>query len=191
MAIPASVSIASLGLESEPGPILAQVLQDYGGYVVDDTGWDVFAIETEWGPNGRFRDEFKKNWGCDFVLTTYQSTATAWGRDIVKIYKALNIVTNNSASTIGGGGSPRQALAPAFITTAINELSIDSAQKIVIPFDGGIKMIESGNIHVISVLGQTIITEHVEAGQVVNLNKGIYLLQLQSNKGVMVQTVLL
>ncbi len=191
MAIPASISIASLGLESEPGPILAQVLQDYGGYVVDDTGWDVFAIETEWGPNGRFRDEFKKNWGCDFVLTTYQSTATAWGRDIVKIYKALSIVTNNSASTIGGGGTPRQALAPAFITSAINELSIASAQKIVIPFGGGIKMIESGDIHVISVLGQTIKTEYVEAGQVVNLNKGIYLVQLQSNKGVMIQKILL
>ena len=114
MAIPAAVTIESLGLETTPGKMLAQALQDYGGYVVDDTGWDVYAIETEWGPNGRFRDEFKKNWGYDFVVSMSQSTSTLWGRDIVKIYKALNIVNNNTATSIGGGGTPRQALAPPF-----------------------------------------------------------------------------
>jgi hypothetical protein len=114
MAIPAKVTIESLGLETQPAKMIAQALQDYGGYVVDDTGWDVFAIETEWGPNGRFRDEFKKNWGFDFVVSMSQATSTQWGRDIVKIYKALNIVTNNSATSIGGGGTPRQELAPPF-----------------------------------------------------------------------------
>jgi hypothetical protein len=114
MAIPAKVTIESLGLETQPAKMIAQALQDYGGYVVDDTGWDVFAIETEWGPNGRFRDEFKKNWGFDFVVSMSQATSTPWGRDIVKIYKALNIVTNNSATSIGGGGTPRQELAPPF-----------------------------------------------------------------------------
>jgi hypothetical protein len=114
MAIPAKVTIESLSLETQPAKMIAQALQDYGGYVVDDTGWDVFAIETEWGPNGRFRDEFKKNWGFDFVVSMSQATSTPWGRDIVKIYKALNIVTNNSATSIGGGGTPRQELAPPF-----------------------------------------------------------------------------
>ncbi len=114
MAIPEKVTIESLGLETQPAKMIAQALQDYGGYVVDDTGWDVFAIETEWGPNGRFRDEFKKNWGFDFVVSMSQATSTQWGRDIVKIYKALNIVTNNSATSIGGGGTPRQELAPPF-----------------------------------------------------------------------------
>jgi hypothetical protein len=191
MAIPATVTIASMGLESEPGKILAQALQDYGGYVVDDTGWDVFAIETEWGPNGRFRDIFKTNWGYDFVISMSQSTSTKWGRDIVKIYKALNIVINNTATTIGGGGTPRQSLAPEFITTEINEIGIESTQKVVIPVSGGFKLIESGSIRVISVLGQTIKTEYVEAGQFVNLNKGIYLVQFQSNKGVMGQKIFL
>jgi hypothetical protein len=191
MAIPASISIASLGLESEPGPILAQVLQDYGGYVVDDTGWDVYAIETEWGPNGRFRDEFKKSWGIDFVVSMSQASSTAWGRDIAKIYKALNIVTNNSATSIGGGGTPRQALAPAFTSTVITDINIESTQKVAIPVNGGLRMIESGNIRVNSVLGQTIKTEYVEAGQFINLNKGIYLVQFQSNKGIMVQKIFL
>ena len=114
MAIPATVTIESLGLETQPAKMLAQALQDYGGYVVDDTGWDVFAIETEWGPNGRFRDEFKKSWGYDFVVSMSQSTSSPWGRDIVKIYKTLNIVNNNSVNSIGGGGTPRQELAPPF-----------------------------------------------------------------------------
>jgi hypothetical protein len=114
MAIPEKVTIESLGLETQPAKMIAQALQDYGGYVVDDTGWDVFAIETEWGTNGRFRDEFKKNWNFDFVVSMTQSTTTPWGRDIVKIYNALNIVNNNSATSIGGGGTPRQELAPPF-----------------------------------------------------------------------------
>lgn len=114
LAIPATMSIESMGLETQPGKMLAQVLQDFGGYIVDSTGWDVYAIETEWGPNGRFRDVFKQNWGYDFVVSMSQSTTTKWGRDIVKIYKALNIVNNNSATSIGGGGTPRQELAPPF-----------------------------------------------------------------------------
>ncbi|MEI7502446.1 MAG: T9SS type A sorting domain-containing protein [Paludibacter sp.] len=191
MAIPATVTIASLGLESEPGRILAQALQDYGGYVVDDTGWDVFAIETEWGPNGRFRDIFKTNWGYDFVVSMSQSTSTNWGRDIVKIYKALNIVTNNSADNIGGGGTRRQPLAPAFITTLTQEITSEITQKIVTPDTGGFKMLESGDIRVISSLGQIVKSERVESEQFVHLNKGVYLIQLQLNKRVLVQKVIL
>lgn len=114
MAIPATTSISSLNLETTPARILAQVLQDYGGYIVDDTGWDVFAIETEWSPSGRFKDIFKKNWGFDFGLDINQSSSTAWGRDIKKLYQNLNIVINNNPITIGGGGIPRQPLAPSF-----------------------------------------------------------------------------
>jgi hypothetical protein len=31
-----------------------------------------------------------------------------------RLVKALNVVSNNSSSNIGGGGTPRQPLAPAF-----------------------------------------------------------------------------
>jgi hypothetical protein len=34
-------------------------------------------------------------------------------RDIQKLVKALYVVNNNTATTIGGGGVPRQPLAPA------------------------------------------------------------------------------
>ena len=114
MAIPATNPISSLNLETIPGKTLAQALQDYGGYVVDDTGWDVFAIETEWSPTARFKDVFKQNWGFDFVVDINQATSTAWGRDIKKIYQALHVVTNNGPNSIGGGGKTRQPLAPPF-----------------------------------------------------------------------------
>lgn len=111
MAIPAQLKIEDLQFETEPAKTLAAAFQDYGAYVVDDSGWDVFNIETEWSPTSRFRDVFKKNWGFDFVVW---NTSTPWGRDIAKIYAALNIVDNNSATSIGGGGTPRKPLAPAF-----------------------------------------------------------------------------
>jgi len=191
MAIPATVTIASMGLESPPGKILAQALQDYGGYVVDDTGWDVFAIETEWGPNGRFRDIFKQNWGYDFVVSLSQSTSTIWGRDIVKIYKALNIVTNNSATSIGGGGTLRQALAPAFISTSIADINSDSTPKFVIPVSGGIKIIESGNLQIYSILGNVIKSENVEVDHIITIKQGTYILRLETRNGMKIQKIII
>ncbi len=190
MAIPSTITIASMGLESEPGRILAQTLQDYGGYVVDDTGWDVFAIETEWGPNGRFRDTFKTNWGYDFVLSMSQATSTIWGRDIVKIYKALNIVTNNSGSTIGGGGTPRQSLAPAFTSTAITDINYDSDPKFVISVSDGFKMIESGNLQIYTILGNVIKSENVEVDQIITIKQGTYILRLKTTNGMKIQKII-
>lgn len=111
MAIPAIIKLDTLGFETVPGRILAQTFQDFGAYVVDDSGWNVFAIETEWSPTGRFTGEFKKNWGFDFVV---YKESTPWSRDIAKIYNALHVVDNNSAVNIGGGGTPRAPLAPPF-----------------------------------------------------------------------------
>lgn len=111
LAIPASMNIRKMGFETKPGLMLAKAFQDFGAYVVDDSNWDVFAIETEWGTTGRFTEEFKKNWGFDFIV---YKESTPWSRDIQKIYSALHVVDNNAMETIGGGGKPRTPLAPAF-----------------------------------------------------------------------------
>lgn len=111
MAIPATVKLDTLHFETMPARTLAQAFQDYGAYVADDSGWDVFAIETEWSPKGRFTDEFKKNWGYGFVVF---KDSTPWSRDISKIFSALHIVDNNTPETIGGGGERRAPLAPPF-----------------------------------------------------------------------------
>jgi hypothetical protein len=111
MAIPANLNLDELGFETVPARILAQAFQNFGAYVVDDSGWDVFAIETEWSPSGRFTEEFRKNWGFDFIV---YKESTPWSRDISKIYNALHVVDNNSADNVGGGGKRRAPLAPLF-----------------------------------------------------------------------------
>ena len=113
-ALPPSTTISSLNLETEPAKILALAFQDYGAYLVDDTAWDVWAIVTEWGPDGRFATEFRKDWGFSFST----GVNTAFGRDMIKIFTNLHVVTNNTAQSIGGGGTPRVPLAPPFGNTA-------------------------------------------------------------------------
>jgi hypothetical protein len=109
LALPASLDLASLGLETEPAKRIAWTFQNYGGYVVDDTYWRVYALVVEVGPDGDMRDEFKKEWGFDFWSTPLD---TPWARDMRRIFTALHVVDNNGPSSIGGGGTPRQPLAP-------------------------------------------------------------------------------
>jgi cell division protein FtsN len=97
-------------LETEPGRILARTLIDYGAYLVDSTAWDAYAWSTERSPDGRFIDEFRQRWG--FSWDVNNNTSSPWGRDNVAIISALQVVDNNSAGTIGGGGTPRRPLAP-------------------------------------------------------------------------------
>ncbi len=111
LALPAKMKLDSLGFETQPARILAEAFQNYGAYLVDDTGWDVYAIITEWSPKGRFTDEFKKNWGFSF---SQSGKNTPWCRDMDRIFMNLHVVDNNNSTNIGGGGTPRLPLAPIF-----------------------------------------------------------------------------
>jgi len=124
LAIPASVNIDTLGLETEPAKILARAFQDYGAYAVDDTAWSVYAIETEFGPQGRVEDEFSAAWGFPINAAT---KGVPWARDMDRLFGALNVVDNwdeaqwlsvsasNGAQGVGGG-TPRVGWAPEFGT---------------------------------------------------------------------------
>lgn len=104
LAIPPSVTESSLQLQTPGGKKLFRVLQNYGGYVVDDAGWDAHYMAVEQGVT----EEFKAKYGYDF-----ENWTGAFYDDVMKLYKALYIVDNNSPTTIGGGGSTRRApLAP-------------------------------------------------------------------------------
>ena len=74
--------------------------------------------------------------------------------------------------------------------TAINSPIIRNIN-FVVPVASGLKLTENGNVQVISMVGQLVISTKIEAGQVVNLKKGIYLVRLQSDKGILVQKVML
>jgi len=124
LAIPASVNIDSLGLETEPAKILARAFQDYGAYAVDDTAWSVYALETEFGPQGRVEDQFNTAWG--FPINAASKTVP-WARDMDRLFGALNVIDNwdetqwlsvsASNGTQGvGGGAPRVGWAPEFGT---------------------------------------------------------------------------
>lgn len=111
LALPATLDITTMGLETEPAKRLAWTLQNYGGYVVDDTAWSVYAIAVETGPDGKFLDQFQQDWGFAIKIS---SKNTPWGRDMDRLFLALAAVDNNTATSVGGGGTPRQPLAPPF-----------------------------------------------------------------------------
>ncbi|MFN8037032.1 MAG: PA14 domain-containing protein [Acidimicrobiia bacterium] len=89
-AIPSNVNVNALGL-SAGGLMLAKALQDYGGYVVD-TGGAMYAEQSAEG-NARLAE---------------------MRDDLGRIMAQVQVVTNNSSSNPGGGGSPRAPFAPAF-----------------------------------------------------------------------------
>jgi len=124
LAIPASVNINNIGLQSVPGKMLAWTLRNYGAYIVDSTGGPGFDISIEDGAAGSKADEFQADYGFAFdgrlgymTLTDSSGQPTPqaqWVSDIRLILDYLRVVSNNSATSVGGGGTPLQPLAPAF-----------------------------------------------------------------------------
>lgn len=90
VAIPGDVDVASLGLSPE-GLALAQALQDYGVYVVDQAGTSALYAEQSVDP------------------AKVSKLNAAWKQ----LYPHLRAVSNNSSATPGGGGTPRVPLLPS------------------------------------------------------------------------------
>ena len=122
LALPPSIDVNSMGLETNASKILAHTFQDYGGYTVDDAAWSVYAIATEYSPSGKVDDEFTTAWG--FPISPL-SRDVPWARDMDLIFGALAVVDNwdlstwqtvsASNGTQGAGlGAPRVPWAPDF-----------------------------------------------------------------------------
>src|SRR5205809_5381359 len=122
LALPPSVDVNSMGLETDAAKILAHAFQDYGGYTVDDTAWSVYAVATEYSPSGKVDDEFGAAWG--FPISP-ASRDVPWARDMDRIFGALNVVDNwnqamwtqvsaSNGTQGAGGGAPRVSWAPDF-----------------------------------------------------------------------------
>lgn len=109
LAIPPNVTEDSLGLTTPAGKKLFHALQDYGGYQVDTTGVDAYAIAVEQG----IEDEFEATYGYDFSARA--NSNNPFYDDFMKLFQALNIITNNSPNSVGGGGMRRVSMAPPFV----------------------------------------------------------------------------
>lgn len=100
-AIPPTVNLATIGLETSIGSKMAEALQSYGGYLVDSIGsadnddwlWNVTAEALAAYPD-------LDQWGAP----TAPDTPTR--RDMDRIVTRLALVTNSSSTSIGGGGVP-------------------------------------------------------------------------------------
>jgi hypothetical protein len=114
LAILPSVNINNIGLETEPGRQIAWTLQNYGGYVVDTTGGAAFGLSAEVGFHGSKLDEFFADYGLSMNARVGHNQDSAWGRDMQRIRPLLHVVNNNSPTSVGGGGAPRQPVAPPF-----------------------------------------------------------------------------
>ena len=122
LALPPSIDVNSMGLETNASKILAHAFQDYGAYTVDDAAWSVYAVATEYSPSGKVDDEFGAAW--NFTISP-ASRDVPWARDMDLIFGALAVVDNwdfstwqtvsASNGTLGAGlGAPRVAWAPDF-----------------------------------------------------------------------------
>lgn len=99
LALPPDESAADLGLTSDAGKKLFAALQQFGGYIVDDTGYTNNAIAVD-------RD----------ALPGFNWTNAAFQADMQKLFTHLSVVANNGPQNIGGGGTPITSSAPALST---------------------------------------------------------------------------
>jgi hypothetical protein len=100
LAIPPNITPASAGITSPVALKMFHALQDYGAYLTDDSAWEASYISIDRSAIGTF------TWG------------SAEQQQVNKLISMLNDVTNNSPTSIGGGGTPRQPFLPELIDPA-------------------------------------------------------------------------
>ena len=101
LAVPSTVK---LDLKTVPAKKILYALQNYGGYIVDDTAANRGIMCIEYGVN----QQFQQKYGYSFNA----GKGTDFYSDLLMVFKELKIVINNNQTSIGGGGEPIQPLAP-------------------------------------------------------------------------------
>lgn len=99
--LPSADCDAGLALVTEAAKIMCHAMQTYGAYVVDNSGWNVMSFNVEVSPAGDVGAQFAASFGFSFSDTGNSN----WVNDVKKLAAALNVVTNNDATHVGGGGS--------------------------------------------------------------------------------------
>lgn len=104
LAIPSNMSV---NVTTVPGRKLLFALQNYGGYLCDDTFVNRGTFNTEHGVT----DEFEVEYGYPFGSRP-PGSGTDWYNDMLALFQSLRVVINNSNTTIGGGGTSLQPPPP-------------------------------------------------------------------------------
>lgn len=104
LAIPSNITV---NVTTIPGRKLLFALQNYGGYLCDNTAANRGTINTEHGVMA----EFQSTYGYAFNSTATGEGAE-WYADMLALFQSLHVVINNSESSIGGGGTPLQPPPP-------------------------------------------------------------------------------
>lgn len=108
VALPCDLRLGDLRLKSVAGRKIAEALQGWGAYVVDDSynpgEWDVHMI-------GADEDAMAE---CPDLLNSWGDLQTPLRADLDKIMPRLALVANNGPKSIGGGGKPIRPTAPRF-----------------------------------------------------------------------------
>ncbi len=178
LAIPPSIMPESLGLTTEAGKKIFFALQNYGAYIVEDTGWDAYDIVIENGVEAEVMAKYGFNMYSEPGMENFDPT---WKEEFNKLMVALNIVTNNTSTTIGGGGTPLQPLAPEFGTSTATNIA--QSNKNVISYPNPLigntlnfSSIVSGEIYTLQ--GSLVVSFHNTDKVNIQLNSGAYLLKI-------------
>lgn len=104
LAIPPNVTPKSIDIQNKLTLKLFHALQDYGAYIVDDAAWDNHYLAAE---NGVVK-EVKDATG----ISINNVSSGKYYQEFNRLIETLQIVDNNSKTSVGGGGKPRVPLAP-------------------------------------------------------------------------------
>ncbi len=116
LALPRDVTVESLGIQTEIGKKLFWTFQNYGCYIVDHSGLDDGKNLFNLCGDGLIIDEVRDKYNISISGIRYKNAVTSFDKAYVEDYKRLienlKIVVNNSKTSVGGGGTPCQPLAP-------------------------------------------------------------------------------
>lgn len=104
LAIPSNITV---NVTTVPGRKMLFALQNYGGYLCDDTYYNRGTVNAEDGVT----DEFKTTYGYAFNSGP-TGPGGAWYTDMLTLFQSLHVVINNRENTVGGGGIPLQPPPP-------------------------------------------------------------------------------
>ncbi len=98
LALPPSTDLR--GVTDPKARKIAEAFRDFGAYVVDDTAWDVHALDMDQ------RMVKSGEWPG--------ASEPAFHAQLQQVFQQLAVVDNNTPGSVGGGGTPRAPLAPCF-----------------------------------------------------------------------------